>query len=258
MRGNSPCPRPGYSPAASSSDNSTCTASTVAKALSEPTKLQVYVKNTFLEVKEEHDDSDHQEVGGHMQQLWRSMKQKTRANRSQSQPSKVLGGYSGAGSGMSESGSERSSGSSCNPQVALHNSSAVRSASRDARSERSEATPDSDGEQLEASVADERGAPAVTDAPSSVAVDDSSARRRNRQRPNKVTRERGRQLAEMLFNADTDEAREVAEEVFLNETTECEALYEYAMAVLRKMRLRAREGAPRDADPRPTQLIQHL
>lgn len=74
-------------------------------------------------------------------------------------------------------------------------------------------------------------------------------KKRPRQRPTKANRARGKRLAEMLFQATTDEAKEFAEQLFLKEMEGNELLHEYSLSVLRKLHAEAAERAARGEDP---------
>lgn len=73
--------------------------------------------------------------------------------------------------------------------------------------------------------------------------------RRSRPRPPKSRRVHGKRLAEMLFRAESDEAREEAEEAFLQETEGDQVLYDYAMSVLQRLHIEARQLEAAGEDP---------
>lgn len=245
----------------------------------------VYVKNTFLEVAEisgkgavETSETLRADAANSRKGIWRSLKERTAmVPRSHSVPAYASSGASA----VSESSNSRCSSQ---PSGVMPAGAGIVSKSSSSRpnvaSAGAETPTDFVGHSSDQKVAlkfrplqrsfvgQEDTTASCPSQPSAMSdgafatsrseqADLEALKKRSRQRPTKANRARGKLLAEMIFKASSDEAKEWAEEVFLRETHGNELLHEYALSVLRKLHAEAADLGARGLDPSSVRVHRH-
>jgi len=240
-------------------------------------RLQVMVKNTFLEVVSDEADLEGYpgRTAGAMKDMWQNMKTRSQTTGTRSQPDLHIF-WSDSGSSMT-SHSELSSASALSSDLTPGKRDALRASLMSSKKDAGKFASNSSSEPEPSTSSTERsiwaglrqgscpqrtenfGDPkdsgneerALESSQSSASPADSldveakssttkkqkkTRKHESRQRPPKAQRMLAKKLALMLFEAGTDEDRELAEVAFMDATDDDPVVYDYAMSVLQSLR----------------------